>query len=221
MSPRAKALLVIGGLIALGLLANRKEGARPPSAATTPPAVSVVAPSASSQARNLPQQAAPSPDASPRPERLKVRGSDVAFRAGPSRDARILDRLARGTIVDLVGRAGEWSEVRHPVTGLTGWVFSKLLEGESAEQEQPAPKQKPERIKPLSGPALSVAVIAQRLIAESRSSYPGSCACPYDVDRGGRRCGRRSAYSKPGGYAPLCYENDVTTDMIDAYRSRH
>lgn len=56
---------------------------------------------------------------------------------------------------------------------------------------------------------------------ESRSSYLGSCACPYDVDHGGRRGGRRSAYSKPGGYAPLCYEDDVTTDMIDAYRSRH
>jgi hypothetical protein len=36
--------------------------------------------------------------------------------------------------------------------------------------------------------------------------------------RNGRACGGRSAYSRPGGAAPLCYPTDVTAAMIDAYR---
>jgi hypothetical protein len=50
---------------------------------------------------------------------------------------------------------------------------------------------------------------AQRAIQESIRAYSGSCPCPYSVDRAGRRCGARSAYSKPGGRAPLCYPSDV------------
>lgn len=159
----------------------------------------------------------------PDPARLQVRGSDVAFRAGPSRDAAIIDRLAKDLKVEEVDRAGEWSKVRHPVTGREGWVFSRLLgplDGQGGvEQAKPA-KPVPE-VKPPPAPALSLAVIAQRLIAESRAGYPGSCACPYDTDRGGRRCGARSAYSKPGGYAPICYESDVTAQMVEKYRRRH
>lgn len=34
----------------------------------------------------------------------------------------------------------------------------------------------------------------------------------------GRRCGNRSAYSKSGGYAPICFAQDVTKSMIEAYR---
>ncbi len=49
----------------------------------------------------------------------------------------------------------------------------------------------------------------QRAIRQSIASYSGSCPCPYSVDRAGRRCGGRSAYSKPGGAAPLCYAADV------------
>ena len=49
----------------------------------------------------------------------------------------------------------------------------------------------------------------QRQIRQSIANYPGSCACPYNVDRGGRSCGRRSAYSRGGGHAPLCYPADV------------
>ena len=49
----------------------------------------------------------------------------------------------------------------------------------------------------------------QRAIRQSIVAYSGSCPCPYSVDRAGRRCGGRSAYSKPGGAAPLCYPADV------------
>ena len=62
--------------------------------------------------------------------------------------------------------------------------------------------------------------IKQILIKESISSYRGSCPCPYSGARNGSRCGKRSAYSRPGGASPLCYESDVTDEMVEAYRNR-
>jgi hypothetical protein len=58
------------------------------------------------------------------------------------------------------------------------------------------------------------------LIQESVSAYPGNCPCPYYTDRAGRQCGKRSAWSKPGGYSPLCYPSDVTSQMLENYRNR-
>ena len=62
--------------------------------------------------------------------------------------------------------------------------------------------------------------VKQELIRQSISSYSGSCPCPYNRDRAGRRCGKRSAYSRPGGASPLCYEHDVSQKMVDEYRAR-
>jgi hypothetical protein len=63
--------------------------------------------------------------------------------------------------------------------------------------------------------------IRRYLIAESIASYSGSCPCPYNVDRGGRRCGGRSAYSRPGGRSPTCYEQDVPDEEVRRIRARH
>ncbi len=69
-------------------------------------------------------------------------------------------------------------------------------------------------------PKISDAAIRTALIKQSRLSYSGSCPCPYNRDRGGRSCGRRSAYSRPGGASPLCFPQDVTATMITEFRSR-
>jgi hypothetical protein len=71
---------------------------------------------------------------------------------------------------------------------------------------------------PISALAASDDQICELLINQSIATYPGNCPCPYNLDRGGRRCGARSAYSKQGGYAPLCYPGDVTAGMIAQYR---
>lgn len=60
--------------------------------------------------------------------------------------------------------------------------------------------------------------VKQEIIRASIASYAGTCPCPYSTDRAGRRCGRRSAYSRPGGASPLCYEADVSQKMVDEYR---
>ena len=62
------------------------------------------------------------------------------------------------------------------------------------------------------------AKIKDAMIKQSISSYPGNCPCPYNRARNGARCGSRSAYNRPGGYEPLCYPDDITPEMVDAYR---
>lgn len=84
---------------------------------------------------------------------------------------------------------------------------------------QQAPQKKPpEEIEPPRGPHLTDLAIAALIVKASRASYAGNCPCPYNVDRGGRRCGGRSAYTRPGGRSPLCYERDVSAEMIAGWR---
>ena len=59
--------------------------------------------------------------------------------------------------------------------------------------------------------------IVQEIIYNSISSYDGKCACPYQRTSNGSRCGKRSAYSKPGGYEPLCFPEDITEDIVNAF----
>lgn len=66
--------------------------------------------------------------------------------------------------------------------------------------------------------------IVKAIIQDSRSAYYATghpCACPYDHARNGSSCGRRSAYSRPGGAEPLCYPKDVSKSAIEAYRRNH
>ena len=50
----------------------------------------------------------------------------------------------------------------------------------------------------------------KQMIKESIAQYKGKCPCPYSIMSNGKKCGKRSAYSKPGGYQPLCYISDIT-----------
>lgn len=100
------------------------------------------------------------------------------------------------------------------------------------QTRQPAPRQSmPEAPSPTpphskakeAAVVLTAAAIAALIVAESRRQYHARgkpCACPDDSMRNGRACGSRSAYSRPGGAAPLCYPTDVTEAMIKAYRAR-
>ena len=65
-----------------------------------------------------------------------------------------------------------------------------------------------------SDKALTDAQIRKILIEESIAAYPGNCPCPYNIARNGSRCGGRSAWSRPGGAAPLCYPKDVSDETV-------
>lgn len=70
-------------------------------------------------------------------------------------------------------------------------------------------------------PGLSVEQVKQLIIEESISEYPGPCACPFNRASNGSKCGKRSAWSKPGGYSPVCYKDEVTKEMVDDWRKRN
>lgn len=59
--------------------------------------------------------------------------------------------------------------------------------------------------------------IRRILIQQSIASYSGNCPCPYSRANNGSRCGKRSAYSRPGGVSPLCYPSDVTAALVKRY----
>lgn len=79
----------------------------------------------------------------------------------------------------------------------------------------------------LSLPAIPVAQgisdddIRKMMIRESIYSYPGNCPCPYNSASNGSRCGKRSAWSRAGGYAPLCYDADISSAMVKKYKHQH
>jgi len=69
-----------------------------------------------------------------------------------------------------------------------------------------------------SSAPMTDAQVKEAIVKASIAGYVGSCPCPFSRDRAGRSCGRRSAYSRPGGAAPLCFVEDVSAKMVDEYR---
>lgn len=66
--------------------------------------------------------------------------------------------------------------------------------------------------------------IAAVIVQASRDAYYRTghpCACPDDLARNGVRCGKRSAYSRPGGAEPYCYISDVPKAEIEEFRTPH
>lgn len=85
-------------------------------------------------------------------------------------------------------------------------------------QQQAKPEKKDDKT---AAKVMSAAAIALLIVEQSRRAYYATghpCACPDDKMRNGRSCGGRSAYSRPGGAAPLCYVHDVTPTHIERYR---
>jgi len=92
----------------------------------------------------------------------------------------------------------------------------------SAQAVSPDTTSKPET-KRKAEAVLTAAAIAAIIVQTSRDQYHAGgrpCACPDDIMRNGRACGGRSAYSRPGGAAPLCYPSDVPAAMIESYRQK-
>ncbi len=74
---------------------------------------------------------------------------------------------------------------------------------------------------PLPALAQSDDQIRQKIIDQSIRNYSGNCPCPYNRMRNGRKCGKVSAYSKPGGASPKCYPSDVSDKDVEDYRARN
>lgn len=66
----------------------------------------------------------------------------------------------------------------------------------------------------VADPVFTEDEVRQRMIVESIGAYRGNCPCPYNRASNGSRCGKRSAWSRPGGDSPLCYPNDISDEML-------
>ncbi|MGO8103236.1 SH3 domain-containing protein [Rhizobium leguminosarum] len=151
-----------------------------------------------------------------------VKGRKVALRDGPGKQFGILDRYDSGREVSLLETRGDWSHIRDSLTQRDGWISASLLSDQKPQSPEPKDQGTSEKKRepPQTAPTIPDSLVVQRIIAESIAMYPGSCACPYNVDRGGRRCGKRSAYNRGGGYAPLCFAGDISADVIANFRQQ-
>lgn len=61
--------------------------------------------------------------------------------------------------------------------------------------------------------------IASEIISQSINEYASNCPCPYNVDSQGNLCGDRSAYSRYGGYTPICYVTDITNTELEQHKN--
>lgn len=160
-----------------------------------------------------PKSRTPGHSPSPAGEIMYVDASRLNVRDGPGTNFKQVWTLQRDEAVAVIGGSGDWRQVRGE--RYEGWVHGGYLTPKKGKRpadaiETPVVKK----------PALSDAQIARALIERSIALYSGSCPCPYNVMRNGRRCGGNSAWSRPGGYSPLCYPSDVTAAMIATYRAR-
>lgn len=119
----------------------------------------------------------------------------VRVRAEPSTASAVVTTLPVGETVQSNGRQGDWHSVT--VSAKLGWIRGDLLSSKPP---------------PVAPPAAFVAQPAQEAPPKRsqagepiRDPYVGTCDCPYDRMRNGRRCGGNSAYSRPGGREPVCY----------------
>jgi hypothetical protein len=50
---------------------------------------------------------------------------------------------------------------------------------------------------------------AQKVTPQQYHKEEGKCACPDDKDSAGKRCGKRSAFCRQGGFTEACYRVNV------------
>src|SRR5712692_8962146 len=72
---------------------------------------------------------------------------------------------------------------------------------------------------PLSDAQVRHAITQESIARYQATGHP--CACPYNYAHNGSRCGGRSAYSRPGGASPLCFDRDVSDGIVADWRRAH
>lgn len=151
-------------------------------------------------------------DQKPRTETLYVTATSLRMRSGPGTDFNHIGSFAQGAAITYAGESqGNWRKVV-AANGQHGWMHKDYLSNQTAEPvvARAAPAN---FARPVDDRALK-----QRIIKSSLARYSGNCPCPYNRDSAGRRCGARSAYSRPGGASPICYESDITAAMLARWR---
>jgi Bacterial SH3 domain len=183
------------------------EPVRAPAAAVAPfePALSVPAPAQAIEAHDQ-------PPTSNRESEVRVTADLANLRGGPGTEHTVVGQTRRGDTLQLLERRNRWLHVR--LGELDAWLHVSL-----AEELSPNEATVSRTTRQPATLTISDDSIRQALVQQSIASYAGSCPCPYNIDRGGRRCGGRSAYSRQGGASPYCYSSDVPGSAVAAYRN--
>lgn len=160
------------------------------------------------------------------PEYRFVTGNRVNFRTGPSTQNPVLGQLSKGAKAIYLGSSNNWVHIGlSDGSNRSGWMSATFLSSNPAKISPAKPvvqaPQKPVPKRSIAAPtSREIAEARNILIRQSIANYSGSCPCPYNTDRGGRRCGKRSAWSRPGGYSPLCYDSDITEARLATHFAR-
>jgi len=146
--------------------------------------------------------------------KMYVDASRLNVRNKAGKHGKVIWTLKRDQQVQVTNKDGDWLYIEH--SRFKGWVFGTYL------TNSPTPKQAsiPKNAKKRQTVGLSTSRIKKILIKRSHAYYDGNCPCPYNRTSRGHKCGKRSAYSRPGGASPLCYARDVTARMVAEYRAR-
>jgi len=139
----------------------------------------------------------------------QVTASRLNVRRSPSKNSSKIGSLARGAVVRILDTEGVW--VRVLSEDAEGWVFSSYLVATTVTDTAP---DKNASAAKTSTPSVTHSQARKSLIRQSIANYSGNCPCPYNISANGKRCGLRSAYSRPGGQSPLCYEGDISRQML-------
>ena len=144
-----------------------------------------------------------------------VTATTLNLRSAPSRDGTKVGALKLGARVTVAEVRDGWAAL-NLASGQTAWVSVEFLSATPpAANDEPLKQSKAAAALP-NRPR----IIGENIEASMRS-YSGSCPCPENRDRAGRRCGGRSAWSRAGGARPICYASEVTEAMIDRYLARN
>lgn len=223
---RRAAVAMVGGFVGISLLGSLVDQNESPPTSKLPVSIPSQPSSPSmSTVPALPPKRTPPPPAPPINQKPAAGSANQTFyairnaiiRAEPSTSSQVVRGLPQGAAVISSTAENGWRRVA--VDGLDGWVRSDLLSATALAPTPPTPTAAPPTLpapigpKPLTfdtrsspGVVPPITPARPRPSAPSRAPYVGTCDCPYDVKRNGAMCGASSAYSRPGGRSPSCYD---------------
>jgi uncharacterized protein YraI len=188
MSKQSKLGWIAAGVLALGWIGSLEpEPSSPP--------VSPTSVSRSNEVRPPPPEPTSSSQVPAIVATLLYATTNVRLRREPNTSAEIMWTVPAGSEVASHEQNGQWHRVT--ASSYDGWMHGDYLR---SSKPQPQRTAAPPRPLPVVSPPSQ-----DRFGQPRREPYVGTCDCPYDQMRNGRRCGGNSAYSRPGGRSPACY----------------
>jgi hypothetical protein len=125
---------------------------------------------------------------------------------------RVVSPSANGNTSDSSARQVGNVGAPAPEPDLAAPSAAEVVPADTERAEAPAAKSAEHDERPLSRKEIDS--IKRTMIQASIDAYDGPCPCPYNTAKNGSRCGRRSAYDRPGGESPLCFPGDITDEMV-------